>query len=428
MRRSSSKTRGFIGRESNAFFALIALVFGAAYALKTPAFEVPDEVAHYWRATAAAYGHVVVGARVALPRGYRVIVWALTLTPDAPRVTPERIRNAKGVMLQDEYRDATPVAGLYSPATYVPQIVAAAVARAAKVRPYFSFFAGRLATLVFCVAALVFICRGPFRAHFLAVALLPMSLFLFGSWSADALTIVAGFLVTALLLQRVDDTAVLAAVAWLSLCKPPYVLLALLVLAVPAQRKFKALVIAVMIAGTMAASAMTMTGMEMPNPRYRPIDTRAQFRFVAADPLHFLAVLAHDTRLNGRDYLESMTGRLGRYELKLPRWTTWMLWLLLLAVGVTCGPPLPLRARLLMWAIAIAVWLATLTYLYLTSSIAGGDVIEGTQGRYILPMLPALLATLRVRALCIPLPAVVIYAVAIVANVMGIRVLLAHYW
>src|SRR6266550_2660764 len=48
----------------------------------TPAVEVPDEVAHYWRATAAAYGHVVVGERVGLPRGYRVIVWALMLTPD----------------------------------------------------------------------------------------------------------------------------------------------------------------------------------------------------------------------------------------------------------------------------------------------------------------------------------------------------------
>ena len=407
---------------------MIALVFGAAYALQTPAFEVPDEVAHYWRATAAAYGHVVVGERVALPRGYRVIVWALNLTPDDPKVTPERIRKAKGVMLQDEYRDPTPVAGLYSPATYVPQIVAAAVARAAAIRPYFSFFAGRLATLLFCVIAIALIARGPFREHFLAVALLPMSLFLFGSWSADALTIVAGFLATVLLLGGGPAAATIAAVAWLSLCKPPYVLLALLVLAVPAQRKFKALVIAVMIAGTIAASAMTMTGMAMQNPRYRPIDTRAQLRYVAADPLHFLGVLAHDTRSNGRGYLESMTGRLGRYELKLPQWTTWMLWLLLLAVGVTCGPPLPARTRLLIWAIAIAVWLATLAYLYLTSSIAGGDVIEGTQGRYILPMLPALLATLRVRALRVPVPGFVIYAIAIVANVIAIQVLLRHYW
>ena len=420
-------------------FAVIALGFGAAYALRAPAFEVPDEVAHYWRATAAAYGHVVIGQRVALPRGYRVIVWALTLTPDDNRVTSERLRRARGVMLQDELRDATPVAGLYSPATYVPQIVAAAVSRAASVRPYFSFFAGRLATLLFAVVAVALVCRAApaFRTHFEAVALLPMALFLFGSWSADALTIVAAFLTSALLLRAIVSdaaptsrqlAAIVAAVAWLSLCKPPYVLIALLVLAAPVSRRFVALVIAVMIAGTIASSAMTMSGMEMPSPRYRPIDTRAQLRFIASDPLHFGAVIAHDTRNNGSDYIESMTGRLGRYELKLPRWTTALLLLMLVAVGVTCGPPLPSLARLLIVAIAIAIWLSTLTYLYLTSSIAGGDVIEGTQGRYLLPLLPLLLATLRIRAVRVPMPAIAVYAIAIVANAVGIGVLLRHYY
>jgi uncharacterized membrane protein len=420
-------------------FAAIALGFGAAYALRTPAFEVPDEVAHYWRATAAAYGHVVIGERVGLPRGYRVIVWALTLTLDDPRVTSERLRKARGVLLQDELRDATPVAGLYSPATYVPQIVAAAVSRAASVRPYFSFFAGRLATLLFCVVVVALVCRAApaFRTHFEAVALLPMALFLFGSWSADALTIVAAFLTSALLLRAIvsdralprrELAAIVAAVAWLSLCKPPYVLMALLVLAAPVSRRFVALIIAVMIAGTLASSAMTMAGMEMPNPRYRPIDTRAQLRFIASDPLHFAGVVAHDTRNNGSDYIESMTGRLGRYELKLPRWATALLLLMLAAVGVTCGPPLPARARLLIVAIALAVWLATLTYLYLTSSIAGGDVIEGTQGRYLLPLLPLLLATLRIRAVRLPMPAIAVYAVAIGANAIGIAVLLRHYY
>jgi len=422
-------------------FAVIALGFGAAYALRTPAFEVPDVVAHYWRATAAAYGHVVIGERVALPRGYRVIVWALTLTPEDRRVTSERLRKARGVMLQDELRDPTPVAGLYSPATYVPQIVAAAVSRAASVRPYVSFFAGRLATLLFCVVAVALVCRTApaFRAHFEAVALLPMALFLFGSWSADALTIVAAFLTSALLLRvipsdarnplpRRELVALVAAVAWLSFCKPPYVLIALLVLAAPVSRRFVALVIAVMIAGTIASSAMTMSGMEMPSPRYRPIDARAQLRFVASDPLHFAGVIAHDTRNNSSDYIESMTGRLGRYELKLPRWTTALLLLMLVAVGVSCGPPLPPLTRLLIVAIAIAIWLATLTYLYLTSSIAGGDVIEGTQGRYLLPLLPLLLATLRIRAVRVPMPAMAVHAIAIVANAVGIGVLLRHYY
>jgi len=416
-------------------FAVLALVFGGAYALVTPAFEVPDEVAHYWRATAAAYGHVVVGERVGLPRGYRVIVWAMTLTPDDSRVTPDRIRRSRGVLLQDEYRDATPIAGLYSPATYVPQIVAAAVARAAAVRPYFQFFAGRLATLLFCVAAIVFVCRAAptFAAHVEAVALLPMSLFLFGSWSADALTIVAAFLTSALLLRAIAEGRaahwpIVAAVAWLSLCKPPYVLIALLVLVAPVSRRFIALVVAVMIAGTMASSLMTMTGMEMPSPRFRPVDTRAQLRFIASDPLHFAGVLAHDTKNNARDYLESMTGRLGRYELKLPRWTTNLMLLMLVAVGLACGPPLPPRARLLIVAIAATIWIATLTYNYLTSSIAGGDVIDGMQGRYLVPLLPLLMTTLRIRAIRIPIPAIAIYAVAIIANALGIVVLLQHYY
>ena len=420
-------------------FTIIALVFGAAFALVTPAFEVPDEVSHYWRATAAAYGHVVVGARVGLPRGHRVIIWALELVPHGERLTPERVRKAKGVMLQDEYRDPTPIAGLYSPATYVPQIAAAVVARVVKARPYFSFFAGRLATLVFCVVAIALICRAApaFRMHFEAVALLPMALFLFGSWSADALTMVAGFLVSALLLRAIASgrapargelAAIVAAVAWLSLCKPPYVLIALLVLAAPVRRRFAALIVAVMIAGTLASSAMTLSGMEMPNPRYRPVDTRAQIRFIAAHPLHYVWVIGEDTHVNAKEYLESMTGRLGRYELKLPRWTTWLLWLMLLAAGVTCGPPLPPRARLLIWAIAIAIWLATLTYNYITSSIAGGDVVDGMQGRYILPMLPLLLTTLRIRAVRVELPAFAVYAVAVVANAMGIAVLVGNYY
>lgn len=422
-----------------AAFAVIALAFGAAYALITPAFEVPDEVGHYWRATAAAYGHVVVGKRVPLPRGYRVIVWAMGLTPDDNHVDADRLRRARGVMLQDDYRDPTPIGGLYSPATYAPQIAAAAVSRAVKARPFYQFFAGRLATLVFCVIAVALICRAApeYAALIETAALLPMALFLFGSWSADALTIVAAFLTSALLLRAIANgralarrelTAIILAVAWLSFCKPPYVFIALLVLAAPVPRRFVALVIAMMAAGTIASSAMTMTAMTTPGERTRPIDTRAQLRFVAADPLHFAYVIAHDFRTNARDYVESMTGRLGRYELKLPQWCTLLLLAMLAAVGMTCGPPLPPRARLLIWAIVAAIWLATVTYLYLTSSIAGGDVIEGTQGRYLVPLLPLMMSTLRVRRLRVPVPALAVYAMAMAANAVGILVLFRHYY
>ena len=408
-------------------FALIAIGFGAAYALVTPPFEVPDEAAHYLRATATAYGNVVIQGRVSLPRAYRVAIWALT----------SRLPTARGIELQNDDREVIPLAGIYLPASYVPQIVVAAVGRAARARPFFSFFAGRLATLLFAVVVVVFACRvaPQWAAHFEAAALLPMSLFLFGSWSADAMTIAAAFLASALLLKamtkpltRRDHIAIVAAVAWLSLCKPPYALLALLVLAVPARRRFIALVLAVAVAGTALSAAMTMTEMKMSSlPHDRPIDAATQLRFVAAHPLHFAAVIANDLRGHGRDYIVSMTGRLGPYALDLPRWTTALLLLMLLAVGVACGPPLPSRARLLIAGIAAMVCLATLTYLYLTSSIAGGDIIEGTQGRYLLPLLPLLMTVVRVPRVRVAVPPAVIFGVAVVANAIGIAVLRAHY-
>lgn len=421
-----------------AAFTAIALGFGAAYALITPAFEVPDEVGHYWRATSVAYGHVVVGKKVGLPRGDRVIIWALQLA-DGEHLDADRLRKARGVMLQDEYRDPTPIAGLYTPAAYVPQIIAATVTRVERIRPYYAFFAGRLATLVFCIALVVVACWAApeFAGLFEAVALLPMSLFLFGSWSADALTIVVAFLATAFILRamvrpsppsRRDLVLIVAAVAWLSFCKPPYVLMALMAVAVPARRAFRALVVAVMIAGTVISAAMTMTGMAMPGPRYRPMDARQQLRFIASDPLHFAWVIAHDVRTNAKDYLESMTGRLGRHELKLPISITVLLWLILAVVGMSTGPPLPLRSRVLVVAIAIAVAFATLTYLYLTSSIVGGDVIEGTQGRYVLPLLPLLLTTLRLPRLRIPNLFIAVYAIAIAANIAGIIVLRQRFY
>ena len=411
-------------------FALIAIGFGAAYALVTPPFEVPDEAAHYLRATAAAYGNVVIQGRVSLPRAYRVVVWALT----------SRLSTARGIELQNDDREMIPLAGIYLPASYVPQIVVAAVGRAAHVRPFFSFFAGRLATMLFAIVAVVLACRvaPQWASHFEAAALLPMSLFLFGSWSADAMTIAAAFLASALLLKAIaaatpltrrDRAAIVAAVAWLSLCKPPYALLALLVIAVPARRRFIALVLAVAVAGTALSAAMTMTEMKMSSlPHDRPIDAGTQLRFIAAHPLHFAAVIANDLRGHGRDYIVSMTGRLGPYALDLPRWTTALLLLMLLAVGVACGPPLPAPARLLIAGIAAMVCLATFTYLYLTSSIAGGDVIEGTQGRYLLPLLPLLMTTARIRAVRVPVPAAVLFAVTVVANAVGIAVLRAHYW
>jgi hypothetical protein len=89
--------------------------------------------------------------------------------------------------------------------------------------------------------------------------------------------------------------------------------------------------------------------------------------------------------------IKAMTGRLGLADVVPPAVVTAVLLVLLVAVGLFNGPSLPLRVRVAIGAIAAAIFVAILTYLYVTSSIAGGTTIEGTHGRYILPALPMIL-------------------------------------
>jgi len=51
----------------SAAFAAVGLLFGIAYTLITPPFEVPDEVGHYWRASSIAYGYIAT-PRPQMPR------------------------------------------------------------------------------------------------------------------------------------------------------------------------------------------------------------------------------------------------------------------------------------------------------------------------------------------------------------------------
>jgi len=410
--------------------AAILLGFGAAYALLTPPFEVPDEVGHYWRASSIAYGHVAPRGDVPMPRGLRAIVYWLWMSRRGEPVDRTRVASARAAPLEPEIAMKVRPYALYSPAAYAPQVVAATIARLVRLRPYFGFYLGRFAALLAAAMAVVMAIRiaPEWRDVFETVAFLPMTLFLFASWSADAMTIAAAFLVSAFVLNgRALRWPAVVSSGWLSLCKPAYALLALLFVFAAVRRRMKWIVIGVVIAGALVATTLTMSVMSAPRTD-RPIDAHAQLRFIAAHPAALVRVLAGDLRKNGRDYLESMTGRLGPYELKLPLAITLLLFASLIAAGVTSGPPLPPRVRIAIVAIVVAIVVATLSYLYITSSIAGGDVIEGAQGRYLLPCLPLLLTTLRIRRIGARVPAAVIYAVAIVANVVALRALLVRYW
>jgi uncharacterized membrane protein len=420
-------------RRSGAF-AAVALVFGLAYALITPPFEVPDEVGHYWRASSIAYGFVS-NALPMMPRGFGVIVYALW-TPDRTRhMTSDRLRLARGVMLEPQVRGPVRAHSFYSPAAYVPQILAALIARMASIRPFFGFYIGRFLTLL--VSVLVLSVAGVvapgFRDHVHAVSLLPMSLFLFGSWSADAMTISAACLVSSLIVAGFDGDvrmkSIIAASFWLSLCKPSYSLLSLLALLMPLRRRRDAILLlfAVVFGSILSIWITTSTAIGLPRPDL-PVDSRAQLHFIRDSPARFVEILVNDLRRNGFDYLLAMTGRFGLYDVFAPGVVSMLLLLMLAVIGLMNGPSLPLRVRITICAVTAMVFVGILAYLYITSSIAGGTTIEGTQGRYILPVFPLALCVLRIPRLRVSFPYGAILAATGLANSVCIAVLVHRYW
>src|SRR2546423_4977665 len=339
-------------RRSGAFMA-IGLLFGIAYALITPPFEVPDEVGHYWRASSIAYGHIAT-QRPQMPRGFGVIVYALWTPDRTQHMTSERLRLARGVMLQPETRGPVGAHAFYSPAAYIPQIAAAFLSRVTRLRPFYGCYLGRIATAI----ASILIIAGAgavapeFRDHIHAVALLPMSLFLFGSWSADAMTIAAAFLTSSVIIAA-RTTWLIPSAFWLALCKPAYAMLALPGLFASRRR---VLLIAAIAGGSLLSVWMTLsTAVAFPRSDV-PIDAHAQWQFIRDRPVRFMAVLIDDLHANGWDYARAMTGRFGLYDVQPPSAVSTVILILLVAIALFNGPALPLRLRVAISVIAIAIF------------------------------------------------------------------------
>jgi len=415
-------------------FAAVALLFGVAYVLITPPFEVPDEVGHFWRASSIAYGFVA-NPRPIVPRGFGIIIYALWTPDRTQHMTAERLRLARGVMLEPDVRGPIHPYSFYSPAAYVPQIMAAFVARIARIRPFYAFYMGRFAALMasILIIAIAGEITPAFRDHLHAVSLLPMSLSLFGSWSADAMTIAAALLTSSLIVGGLEGSVrmkrIVGSSLWLALCKPSYALLSLLALLIPNKRWRDVLLLLVAIVGGSALSVwMTMSAaVASPRPDI-PVDSHAQLQFMREHPLHFLNIVVNDLRANGVDYVKAMTGRFGLADVAPPAAATVALLVMLGAVGLFNGPSLRPAARAAICAISAAIFFAILTYLYMTSSIAGGTTIEGAHGRYILPLLPLILCVLRTGRLTFSVPYGAIVAIAGAANVVCIAVLIHRYW
>ena len=159
-----------------------------------------------------------------------------------------------------------------------------------------------------------------------------------------------------------------------------------------------------------------------------PIDPASQIQCIVRDPVHFAHVIFGDIVLHGRHYVESAIGRLGLSELPLP-WAIVVVEILtLVAAAATSGLILTPRARVAMIAIFISTVVGIQLSQYLVWNIVCGDVIEGVQGRYFLPVVPVALMAISLSRSRWRLDMRVLAAVAFLCNAFALAAMVRRYW
>ena len=409
-------------------FVVPALLIGIAYVFVTPPFEVPDEQNHFWRGLAIGNGQLLPQRgrdATAIVKSTQNFVWVLART-EPHETLAQKLRVIAALPYDGTAAGTVRFAAWYTPLPYVAQSLIAAL----PLRPVIVFYGGRIANLFFAVLLIALAIRAApqYGNVIAAAALLPMSLYEFASWSADAATIALAWLFTALLLVLPRRTGMVALTGFaLALCKPAYFLLALLAFAMPFRRRDRVTIIGATAIGTLLAVLAAGRGAYNPRPGL-PVDAAAQLRCIGADPVHFANVAMHDVAMNGRFYIEEMIGRFGANEIKLSPFVITIEIILLLAVALTSGAALRARVRAVALVIVALTIAGILLSQYLIWSVVCGDVIEGVQGRYFLEILPLFLAAIalpRIRSL---VSSWVVAGVAVVCNAAALLTLVHRYW
>jgi len=412
----------YLGSEKKAC-VLLALVLGAIGSLPlvilTPPFQVPDEVQHFYRAYQLSEFHLraeVQNGRAGgtLPASLPQLVKASVYTQDGIEypVTPEPITKTlelKSIPLNPSVRlfVAFPGSAFYSPLLYLPQALGIAVGRALGAGPLCMFYLGRLLN---CLSALGLLGLAvgimPFAEELvILVGLLPMSLYLYASFSADADVIGCALVFSALCISasaheswsmRELWMAAISAAVFCSV-KPVYVPL---LFAAAGPSFFKAgesakairtiaILLGVALGVTLGWMLFAKSTMTTPLSGAHP---SAQIELILHHPIILIRVLAHAAEIGALvNFYAQAVGMFGWLKVFLRPSVVYILpfgsILLLLKLGIH-GPEKRLIGRAL-WRLTLALASAVLIVvaLYLMWAHVGQESATGVQGRYFIPIL-----------------------------------------
>lgn len=390
------------------------------FACVTPPFQAPDENQHYMKALLLSEGRVLTernGPMIGAPLPRAAVDlheadFPTHVSPQPRSFNPAQLSRA---WTADSGRPGTrfadfPNVANYAPTLYAPGAAGLKIGDSLGFPRLGAFYTGRFVNALAALAMLgTALCLLPFgRNAMLATALLPTFSYQSGSLSPDAVINGIGFLGLALALrigfmgQSPARTAALFVTApLLALAKGVYLPLMAAGLRWPdARRDLRPwLILAAMAVGAGAFILwMKITGGSQ--ALYHIVSRKTgedsltapladQLTVILHDPIAYVRILFTSMAERAPVYGLQIIGRFGWNAILLPL-LAYPLGALMLIAGVLSGSTTPFGIGQRLWWLAVAVGTVLLieTAMYLTGTPLGADYIQGTQGRYFLPVLP----------------------------------------
>lgn len=411
-------------------FAILAAIFGVTFAVVTPPFWGHDEITQFGRAYQVAHGGILpqeiedsrgVAYGGDVPKsiddlmGYALRDYTDNPAEPGPMVfEPGRYSDLESAAISDEQKTIwfTNTAA-YSPVPYIPAAVGIWTAEVFDADVGTTILLTRLAGLVAYLLIVAFALRAlrERRVQWLAftVALLPIAVFQAGTVTADTLTNALAMLVSVLIvkalfvgddLSKVERAALLLSVLTLPLCKPTYILLAMLVVVVPPERLGLACrlrwlpwgfaaVGGVMFLIWTKISAPTTEGMGRmrPEKQWYSVVPSEQLKGILSDPIHFASVFGQSVMRRDHEWFAEFFGELGFAYINVPATT---IVACLLAIVISLGVAERMVATQRRTVLVLLALLATVAMIYVTLYLSftpvGYFIIDGVQGRYFVPL------------------------------------------
>jgi uncharacterized membrane protein len=441
-------------------------IFGSAIVALAPPLRGPDESQHFLRAYGIAHGHIIASMPeaeerkgVLLPTGFHrdfSLFHSWQRSQRGDRFSYWQVFDEYGGLDGYPAPAAKPLFAPYggsegySPVAYLPHSAAALLARAADLGFLPTFYLMRAAGLAAMTAVVAYaIALAPtLKWPFVAIAMLPSSLYGRAVINADAAAFAYGLIMVAMFLRGAIGISLPSArPAWLVLCvlsKPPnlaFVLLEWMRSDRPLRRKWRRAATAIVPA---AAAALLWTAVssadvapwrlaELHGTAPEELEPAWKLRFMLAHPLDFPAALIG--MMKSTSLLElwrQLIGVLGLFDTVLRPWVYPALGLLLAATFVSpLGVPRRGRCALAAVIAAVAYFVAVSLIFYLVWTPARADQIWGVQGRYFVPVLPLIavaVAAMLDRGPDIRITALLAIAAAVLSGAGSLDAILSSDW